>query len=75
MSGFTVNDTFVGSDSDFEGDDDVVVVSEAENESEPIEVIISRVIFALLVSTSLVLNLLLLLAVIRYAQYKHHVVL
>ena len=33
--------------------------------SEPVEVIVARVLFALLVSTSLVLNLLLLLAVIR----------
>ena len=57
------NDTFLGD-------------RELENESstsnfEPAELIISRVVFALLVSLSLVMNLLLLLAVIRRRNTVH----
>lgn len=55
------NDTFLGSDRELE----------TEVYSEPAELIVCRVIFALLVSVSLVLNLLLLMAVVRRRQTVH----
>ena len=53
-------------DSDLQAIDDLNKMS-----MEPVELIISRVAFALLVSISLVTNLLLLVAVIRRRQTVH----
>ena len=57
------NDTFLDN-QELESD----VIGDYE---EPVELIISRVVFALLVSVSLVFNLLLLMAVIRRQKNVH----
>lgn len=60
----------VNNDS-FLGDRNLDSFPDMTSKTEPVELIVSRVIFALLVSTSLVLNLLLLLAVIRRRKTVH----
>lgn len=64
------NDTFFGGKDIGEENDKPNLDIEFET-SEPVEVIVSRVIFALLVSVSLVLNLLLVMAVVRRRRTVH----
>ena len=83
MSGSKIisNDTFIGirelDDEDLDtesGDDDFEFIDNDANDllaSEPVEIIVSRVVFALLVSVSLVMNLLLALAVARRWKTVH----
>ena len=81
MSKIISNDTFIGirefddEDLDIEsGDDDFEFIDNDANDllaSEPVEIIVSRVVFALLVSVSLVMNLLLALAVARRWKTVH----
>ena len=64
----TANNSFLGN-VDLDPEDGVLLA--ASGDDDPIELIVSRVIFALLVSTSLVINLLLLLAVFRRRDTVH----
>lgn len=73
-----INDTFIGL-RDFEhdpespeDDDDFAFINDNDLlASEPVEIIVARVVFALLVSVSLVMNLLLALAVGRRWNTVH----
>ena len=84
MSKIISNDTFIGIrelddedllDTESGGDDDdFEFIDNDANDllaSEPVEIIVSRVVFALLVSVSLVMNLLLALAVARRWKTVH----
>ena len=69
----TANNSFLGNvdlDAAAAEDESAVILASA-GDDDPIELIVSRVIFALLVSTSLVINLLLLLAVFRRRETVH----
>lgn len=64
--GDNADDNFLGTSRNLEADEDT-----DHEYMEPVELIVSRVLFALLVSISLVLNLLLVLAVIRRRRTIH----
>jgi hypothetical protein len=72
------SDSFIGQDSNLgyddteSGEDDFEFIDDADLlASEPVEIIVARVVFALLVSVSLVLNLLLVMAVLRRWKTVH----
>ena len=65
------DDTFLGDRNFDEEEQSDISNVRSEDYTEPVELIVSRVIFALLVSVSLVLNLLLLLASIRRRKTTH----
>ncbi len=72
-----LNETILFGNRDFDeqerdhDSDEVGLVEAAAEEEEPVEIIVARVVFALLISVSIVMNLLLVLAVIRRWRTVH----